>query len=47
MKLFELKYLRRIDLRVLCVTLGLMVISIIVMSEAHSLNNIEEIIIIW
>ncbi len=44
MKFFELKYLRRIDLRVLCVTLGLMVISIIVMSEAHSLNNIEEII---
>ncbi len=44
MKLFELKYLRRIDLRILFVTIALMAISLIIMSEAHSLNNIEEII---
>lgn len=44
MKLFELKYLKRIDLRVVFVIFALMSVSLIVMSEAHSLSSTEEII---
>lgn len=44
MKLFELKYLKYIDLRFLFVVLTLMGISILIMSEAYSLNSIEEMI---
>lgn len=44
MKFFELKYLSRIDFRILSITIALMVISLVIMSEAHTLSNIEEII---
>lgn len=44
MKFFELKYLTRIDFRIFSVILVLMGVSIVVMSEAHSLSNIEEIV---
>ncbi len=44
MKLFEIRYLSRIDFRALFVVICIMAISLIVMSESQSLNNIEELI---
>lgn len=44
MKLFEIKYLKRIDLRLFFVTVVLMIISLMIMSEAHTLSQVEEII---
>ncbi len=44
MKLFEFKYINRIDWRIVLVIFVLMGVSLVIMSEAHSLSSIEEII---
>ncbi len=44
MNFFELKYLRRIDFRVVPLIFFLMSISLIIMSEANSLGGMEEIV---
>jgi len=44
MNFFELKYLKRIDFRVLPLIFSLMAMSLIIMSEANSLGGMEEIV---